>query len=101
MRLKLLALAVASLCVSGCWHVTVTSGAAPAPTVVEKPWQSSWAWGLVAPPVLDVKSPCAKGVSKVETVHSLPNVLVAFVQSAVLFGLQIYTPVTAKVTCAA
>jgi hypothetical protein len=101
MRLRFLALAVASLSLTACWHVVVTSGTAPSPTVVEKPWQSSFLWGLVAPPPLNVSKECTKGVSKVETVHSLPNGLVAVLQSAILFGIQVYTPVTAKVTCTA
>ena len=101
MRIKSLALAVASLCLTACWHVTVTSAAAPSATVVEKPWQPGWLWGIVAPPELNVKSECPNGVSKVETVNSFPNVLVAALQGAILFGLQIYTPMTAKVTCAA
>ena len=94
MRLKLLALAVASAALSGCWHVTVTSGRPAAPTVVDKPFQNSFIFGLVPPPELNTRAECPNGASKVETEHSFINGLVA----AVTFSL--YTPIHVKVTCA-
>jgi hypothetical protein len=95
MRFRLLALAVASLGVSACYHVTVVSGAQPSPTVVDKPWQHSFIGGLVPPPELNVREQCPNGVAKVETVHSFVNQVASFVTSG------IYSPMSVKVTCAA
>jgi hypothetical protein len=95
MRLKLLALAVASLTLSACWHVTVVSGAQPSPTVVDKPWQHSFIFGLVPPPELNVKEQCPSGIAKVEAVHSFVNLIADAVTSG------IYSPIAVKVTCAA
>lgn len=93
MRLKMLALAVASVALSGCYRLTVTTGASAAPTVVEKPFQPSFVYGLIPPPVLNVKDQCPNGVSQVVTEHSLVNGLVAFLT------FQLFTPITVKVTC--
>lgn len=95
MRLKLLALAVASVAVSGCYHVTVQTSAPPSPTVVDKPWQHSFIAGLVPPAELNVKDQCPNGVQKVETQHSFVNMLA----QALTFSL--YSPIHVKVTCAA
>ena len=94
MRLKTLALAVASVGLSGCYHITVTTGAPAAPTVVDKPWQNSFIYGLVPPPELNTKDLCANGVSQVETEHSFVNGLVA------MLTFSLYTPMHARVTCA-
>lgn len=94
MRLKSLALAVASFALTGCYHVTVQTSAPPSPTVVDIPWQHSFIFGLVPPKELNVKDQCPRGVSKVETEHSFLNGLVA-----ALWG--IYTPIHVRVTCAA
>jgi hypothetical protein len=80
---------------AGCWRITVTSNAAPSPTVVEKPWQHSFIAGLVPPAEINVKDQCPNGVAKVETVHSPANLL------ATILTQGIYSPITAKVTCAA
>jgi hypothetical protein len=93
MRLRLLALAVASLSLTACWHVTVTSGATPTATVVDKPWQNSFIDGLVPPPEVNVREQCPNGVAKVETETSFVNGLV----SAITWG--IYTPIHLRVTC--
>ena len=95
MRIKLLALAVASLTLNGCSHVTVISAAPPAPEVVDKQLQGSFIYGLVPPPELNTRSDCPNGVAKVETEHSFMNGLL----SVVTIG--IYTPIHTKVTCAA
>ena len=94
MRLRTLVLAAASVGLSGCYHITVTTGAPAAPTVVDKQWQNSFIYGLVPPPELDVKDQCPNGVSQVETEHSFLNGLVAAITWS------IYTPMHAKVTCA-
>ena len=95
MRLRLLALAAASVALSACYHITVTSGAAPSPTVVNKPWQHSFISGLVPPAELNVKEQCPNGVAKIETLHSFTNSIAGIVTQG------IYTPISVKVTCAA
>jgi hypothetical protein len=96
MRFKSLALAVASLALTGCYHVTVlNSRATPAATVVDKPWQHSFIGGLVPPVELNVKDQCPNGVAKVETEQSFVNSIAGIVT----WG--IYSPIHARVTCAA
>src|SRR5688500_14929709 len=73
MRVTSLGLLAVIAATAGCWRVTVTSNATPAPTVVEKPWQHSFIQGLVPPAEVSVKDPCPNGVAKVETVHSPAN----------------------------
>ena len=94
MRLRSLAILAGSLLLSGCYHIVVTSGATPGPVVVDRPWQHSFIGGLVPPPELNVKELCPNGVAKVETLQSAPNIL-----ATIMVG--VYTPVAAKVTCAA
>lgn len=94
MRLRTLVLAATSVALSGCYHITVTTGAPAAPTVVDKQWQNSFIYGLVPPPELNVKDQCPNGASQVETEHSFVNGLVAAIT------WNIYTPMHVKVTCA-
>jgi len=95
MRLKSVATLAMAMVAAGCWRITVTSNAAPSPTVVEKPWQHSFIAGLVPPAEINVGDQCPNGVAKVETVHSPANIL------ATILTQGIYSPITAKVTCAA
>jgi Bor protein len=83
------------LAMSGCYHATVVTGAAPGSEKVEKEWASGWVFGLVAPDTMETQSKCPAGVSKVETEHSFLNALVAF------FTIQIYTPMHITATCSA
>lgn len=84
----------AALLSSACYRVTVVTGAAPATTVVDKPWNHSFVIGLVPPAPVDVSKQCPAGVSSVVTQHSFPNGLVAFLTSS------IYTPIQITATCA-
>jgi len=93
MRRIVLLVAAAAVC-GGCYHATVDTGLAPSPQTVEKPWASGWIYGLVPPSTVETQQKCPKGVSKVETQLSFPNMLV----SALTFS--IYTPMSVKVTCA-
>ena len=93
MRTKFASLVLGVMMLTGCYHVTVISGTSPSPTVVDKPWQNSFVYGLVPPPELNVKEQCPNGVQKVETETSFVNGLV----SALTWSL--YTPIHAKVTC--
>lgn len=94
MRRTFLALGAAVVALSGCYHVTVVTGAPEAPTKVDKPWQNSFVYGLVPPPELNVKDQCTQGVAKVETQQSFLNGLVG----AITYS--IYTPMQTTVTCA-
>jgi len=84
----------ALLVCSACYHATIETGLAPSPQTVEKPWASGWVYGLVPPSTVETQQKCPKGVSKVETQLSFPNMLVS------LLTLSIYTPMDIKVTCA-
>ena len=85
---------VGSLC-TGCYRVTVVTGAPPAAQTVDKPWQNSFVYGLVPPPEVNTKEPCAQGFAVVETERSFLNGLVGALTSS------IFTPMHTKVTCAA
>ncbi len=80
---------------AGCYHVTVVTGAPPAPTVIDKQWQLSWVAGIVPPPEISTKEQCAQGVAKVETERSSLN-------GSPVGGItyNIFTPMHAMVTCA-
>jgi hypothetical protein len=91
---RILAVAVASVALTGCYHISVSTGAPPAPTVIDKQWQNSFVIGLVPPPVIDTKAACPSGVSMVETERSFLNGLVGALTQ------NIYTPLHAKITCA-
>jgi len=95
MRNKFPALVLGAMLLTGCYHVTVISGTSPSPTVVDKPWQNSFVYGLVPPPEINVKDQCPNGVQKVETETSFVNGLVG----ALTWSL--YTPIHAKITCSA
>jgi hypothetical protein len=95
MRPKSFALLLGAAMLTGCYHITVVSGTAPSPTVVDKPWQNSFVYGLVPPPEINVREQCPNGVQKVETEVSFVNGLVG----ALTWSL--FTPIHARVTCAA
>lgn len=95
MRTKSPALLLSAMLLTGCYHVTVVSGTSPAPTVVDKPWQNSFVYGLVPPPEINVREQCPNGVQKVETETSFVNGLVG----ALTWSL--YTPIHARITCSA
>lgn len=90
-----LALALVILPTAACYHQVVDTGKPASPTVIDKPWQMSFIYGLVPPPELNVAQQCPGGVANVETQHSFLNGLVA----GITFG--ILTPVQVTVTCAA
>jgi hypothetical protein len=94
MRRYFTAAAAAAVLLSGCYHVTVLTGAPEAPTVIDTPWQNSFVYGIVPPPELNTQSQCPQNVSKVETEISFLNGLV----SAITWN--IYTPLHVRVTCA-
>jgi hypothetical protein len=79
---------------TGCFHQVVQTGRTPGPTVVDKPWVSTWLWGLVAAAPIDARQQCPSGVAVVTTEQSFVNGLVAVVT------LGIYTPQHVMITCA-
>jgi len=93
-RLLKLALVTGGLFLTACWHATIETGLAPSNQVVEKSFAASWIIGLVPPSTLETQAKCPNGVSKVETQLSFVNQLVAFLT------LEIYTPMSIRVTCA-
>jgi hypothetical protein len=94
MRRNTFIAAVAATLLTGCYHVTVNTGAPAASQVVDKPWQYSFVYGLVPPPELNVKDPCSQGVARVETERSFLNGLVGALTAS------IFTPMHARITCA-
>jgi len=87
-------LVVLAVGLSGCYKVTVVTGAPAAATVIERPWQMSFAAGLVPPPELATQSECPQGIAIVETQRSFLNSLAAGVTSSII------TPMDVRVTCA-
>jgi hypothetical protein len=94
MRLRTLLLGLVALASTGCYRVTVVTGAPPAPQTIDVPWQNSFVFGLVPPPIVNAAPTCAQGVAQVQTERSFLNGLVG----ALSFSL--YTPLHVNVTCA-
>ena len=86
--------ALLALVTSACFHQVVQTGRSPGTMVVEKPWVSTWLWGLVAAQPIDVRQQCPSGTAVIETQTSFMNGLAG----AVTLG--IWTPQTVRVTCA-
>jgi hypothetical protein len=82
------------LLASACFHQVVQTGRSPGSTVVDKPWVSTWLWGLVAAQPIDVRQQCPSGAAVIVTETSFVNGLVG----ALTFG--IWTPQHVTVTCA-
>jgi hypothetical protein len=85
---------VLALGCGACYHQVVQTGRTPGTTVVDKPWVSTWVFGLVPATEIDVRRECPSGIATVETETSFVNGLVGVVT------LGIYTPQHARVTCA-
>src|SRR5438046_9190955 len=83
-----------ALVLAACWHATIETGLTPSNQVIEKDFASAWIIGLVPPSTLETQAKCPNGVAKVETKLSFLNQLVE------ILTLDIYTPMSIKVTCA-
>jgi len=94
MRLRLLALAVVSLGLTGCYRATVITSARPSATVIDIPFQHSFVFGLVPPKEMNTREQCPNGVAKVVTEQSFVNGLVNY-----FVGI-VYSPIHVTVTCA-
>jgi len=87
-------LALVAFLGTGCFHQIVNTGLAAGPTVVDKPWDPGWLWGLIANDEVDVRRECPMGVATVVTEMSFVNGLAAIVT------IGIFTPQHVTVTCA-
>lgn len=83
------------LSLAGCYHATIETGRPAGSQVVENQWAHSFIAGLIPPSVVNVASQCPAGVARVETQHSILNMLAQFVT------FNLYSPMTITVTCAA
>ncbi len=95
MKLRYAFVVFSLLFLTGCFHARVTTGLEPSVKVIDKPFASSWIYGLVPPSTVKAEAECENGVARVETELSLVNQLVGFLTGG------IYTPMHIKVTCAA
>jgi hypothetical protein len=90
----LIAALAAAVLASACYRVTVVTGAAPAATVVDKPWTHSFVYGIVPPAPVNVSRECPNGVSQVVTQRNFLNGLVG------VLTWSLYTPLQITATCA-
>ena len=93
-RISLLVPLLLSGTLAGCYHAVVETGRPPSGQVVEKEWAHSFIGGLIPPSVVETASQCPNGVARVETEHSLLNMLAAGLTGG------LYSPITIKVACA-
>jgi hypothetical protein len=84
-----------AIALTGCYRVTVNTGAPPAPTQIDEPWQMSFAAGLVPPSEIDTQAACPQGIAQVQTQRSFLNLLATGVTSSII------SPMHVTVTCAA
>jgi hypothetical protein len=80
---------------AGCYRATVDTGRTPSGQTVRNDWAHSFVAGLVPPATVQTAQQCPAGVARVETQHSILNMLV----TSLTFGL--YSPMTIMVQCAA
>lgn len=79
---------------TGCYRITVNTGAPMAADTITEPWNHSFVYGLVPPAPVSTQARCAQGVAQVVTQRSFLNGLVG----ALTFN--VYTPLEIKATCA-
>ena len=94
MNRRLAAIALLSITLTGCYRVTVETGAPLGPTQIERPWQMSFAAGLVPPPEINTADECPAGVARVVTQRSFLNQLASAITSSII------TPLDVRVVCA-
>jgi Bor protein len=95
MRRAILACAALLVSASGCYRITVNTGAPPAAAdSIVRPWNNSFVYGLVPPAPVSTADKCTNGVAQVTTQRSFLNGLVG----AITWG--IYTPLEIRATCA-
>jgi Bor protein len=79
---------------AACFHQIVNTGLPAGTTTVNRPWTSTFIYGLVPAKDINVMRECPNGIATVETQQSFANGLVGLVT------LGIYTPQDVRVTCA-
>jgi hypothetical protein len=79
---------------AACFHQVVTTGRTAGSTVIDKPWVSTWIFGLVAADPIETRQSCPTGVAIVTTETSFMNGLLG----ALTIG--IWTPQHVTITCA-
>jgi hypothetical protein len=94
MRYRFIALALLAFVVTGCYRITVNTGAPEAPQRIDRPWQMSFAAGLIPPPEIETPGECPQGVAQVITQRSFLNSLATIVTSNII------SPMHATVVCA-
>jgi hypothetical protein len=72
----------------------VNTGLPAGSTTIDRPWTSTFIFGLVPATPIDVRSQCTNGVAIVDTQMTFLNGLVG------ALTLGIYTPLSVSVTCA-
>jgi len=95
MRRRRLSVALVALASTACFHQVVQTGRPAGTTVIDKPWVSTWIFGLVAAQPIETRPDCPSGVAVVTTETSFMNGLAG----AITLG--IYTPQHVTITCAA
>lgn len=92
----ILVIPIVAFALSGCYSAQVTTDKQPSGQVIEKPWATGFIAGLATPGAqIDAAQQCSNGVAKVETQVSFLNQLATFVT------LNLYSPMSVTVTCAA
>ena len=79
---------------SGCFHQVVATGLPAGTAKVDRPWTSTWIFGLVEAKPIDVRQLCSSGVAFVESKFTVGNWFGS------LITLGIWTPRNVSVTCA-
>ena len=95
MLYRLTTIVLLSLSLGGCYRVAVETGAAHSSTRIDRPWQMSFAAGLVPPPEINTQADCPNGVARVETQRSFLNQLAAAITGSII------TPMDTRIVCAA
>lgn len=91
---RIAALLIAGMLCTGCYHVTVITGAPTSNQTIDKQWQMSFVGGIVPPAEITTNPPCTQGVARVETQRSFMNGVVSTLSSSIV------TPIHVHVTCA-
>jgi len=93
-RKRWLPLALCIALSTACYHQVVQTGRPAGTTTIDKPWVTTWLWGLVPAAEIDVRRECPSGLATVVTEQSFANGLVG------ALTLGIYTPQHVTITCA-
>jgi Bor protein len=93
-RRRWVPVALAVLASTACFHQVVQTGRPASQTVIDKPWVTTWLWGLVAAEPIEARPLCPSGVATVTTEMSFLNGLASVVT------LGIYSPQHVMITCA-